>query len=214
MMRTASMRYSDVDKRSFKSYFTPPAPVKRKRGRPKKKKRKIKVKTEKVCEIKQPKKQQKKIKSEHAKKLSVRTSEQLHASLEGVIAKCLRQKKATRENWDKGANKVLREKLAQSWLNKNDAYKDGETFERFVKRNGIPRNCLRRYLAKKKAGEAPKKRGRPTLLSEDVMRHICESLFVPCFAFINQLDCLFCCLPQPMHCLSCNSPMHCSRGVT
>ena len=107
-------------------------------------------------------------------KLSSKSSDGLRATLEGVVAKGLRGK-SVRTNWDVGESRALRARLAQSWLSKSDLFDNPEdSFQRFCQKNGIPRNVLRRYLDKKKAGESPKKRGRPTLLSEDVMRHICE----------------------------------------
>ena len=103
----------------------------------------------------------------------------LDAKLEGTIATA-RRGNSTRVNWDTDVNAKLRERMASSWLTKSDMYKDDDSFTRFCDRVGIHTNTLRRYLNKLKAGDVqPKKRGRPTLLSESVMRHICEGSF--CF---------------------------------
>ena len=47
----------------------------------------------------------------------------------------------------------------------------------FCTRNAIPRQVLHRFLRHLKSGEEKKRRGRPSLLSVDVMIHLCERTF-------------------------------------
>ena len=107
---------------------------------------------------------------------NVRTTAKKDAHMEGLVAMNSR-KKSRRTNWDKPENAALRTKLAESWLGKKELYRAGETFCRFCERNGIDRNVLSRFIARKNTGVAPKKRGRPTKLSEDVIRHLCEGWY-------------------------------------
>ena len=100
---------------------------------------------------------------------------ELDAQLEGTIAKYKRTKQS-RINWDRPDNAEYRERLVTSWKTKTDLYRVGDSFCRFCKRNGIDRLVLLRYMKRIDAGDPPKKRGRKTLLSEDVMTHICEGL--------------------------------------
>ena len=97
----------------------------------------------------------------------------LQAKLEGAVA-LARRTKPTRVNWESPGKKEARDRMAQSWLNKKDQYQKGDSFRRFCDRCGIHENVLRRYLKRLENNEPAKKRGRKTLLTEDVMRHICE----------------------------------------
>ena len=149
---------------AFEAYFAPP----KKRGRPSKKRRKRKT--------------AKKAK-EAATTNDTSVGKMVHNKLEGHVAKKVRQK-SKRTNWDVGAAKELRERLAQSWTARNDLYNEGETFAAFCERNGINRHVLKRFLDRPE-DKQPGSRGRPTLLSNSVMRHLCESksLCNACFFF-------------------------------
>ena len=173
MMRAPQrLRY---DKQAFERYFTPPQPARKKRGRPKKKRRNREAKPEPAV-------------VDLSSSLSKRQRDELKSKLKGAIATATR-KPAVRVNWDVGACAVLRERLAQSWLQKNDLFEAGDSFARFCTKNGISRTVLKRYLANKKSGQPAKKRGRKTLLSESVIRHICEGmvLFFFCLGLHSSL---------------------------
>ena len=104
----------------------------------------------------------------------------LRAHLEGAVNIGQRKKKA-RKNWDSPENAPVRERLFASWENKNDLCERGEAFTRFCIHNGISKQVMYRYIKWKRNNEPERnKRGRPTLLSLDVMRHICEGNFCLC----------------------------------
>ena len=104
-------------------------------------------------------------------------ADKLQSTLDGTIAALKRAGPRRRTNWDREQNAAIRARLADAWEDKNDLYEQGESFNKFCTRNGIDRNVLRRFLDNRKRGDPPKKRGRPTLLSEDVMRHLAERKF-------------------------------------
>ena len=105
-------------------------------------------------------------------------AEALSAKIDGHVATFERNKKLTRTNWDTPENSALRERLANSWENRNDLFTEGESFGRFCIRNAIDRNVLLRFMQRRKAKMPPQKRGRPTLLSLNVMEHLCERKFI------------------------------------
>lgn len=111
--------------------------------------------------------------------LTVKAKSGLDARLEGIIAKANMQKgtpagRFARINWDDDVHMPLRKRIADSWVNKNDLYKDEkESFRKFAVRNGIDRNVLRRFLDVKPKTKK-KTRGRPTHIERNVMRHLCE----------------------------------------
>ena len=129
-----------------------------------KKKRKAKKKTSK----------RKRIKAQAVIDLTGKATNQLRAQLDGLIAASKRAKTTTRINWDKPENAKLRLRLSISWEKKTDLYQEGDSFNRFCTRNDINRKVLERFVAKRKRGEKPKKRGRAPLLSVDVQKHLCE----------------------------------------
>ena len=79
-----------------------------------------------------------------------------------------------RTNWDTPKFSAIRDRIANSWVDKTDLYRDGESYQRFCIRCGISRNVLTRYLQNKKGKFTGKKRGRPSLLSRSIMVHLCE----------------------------------------
>ena len=95
------------------------------------------------------------------------------AKVDGLLATA-RRTQVTRVNWDSPKNAALRERIRKSWESKSDLYKQGDSFSKFCVRNAINRHVLLRYMKRKESGEPAKKRGRKTLLSMDVMRHLCE----------------------------------------
>ena len=157
--------YDREDKERFYNYFLkPPA----KRGRPKKKKRRGG----------RPRKKTGKKEASQTMidgNVDALTPKQ-KADLDARLEEALKQTKANtqkRINWDLPDNAKLRQRIADSWTNKNDLYEDGETFSKFCKRVGIDRNVLTRFL-KRDPKKTRKKRGRPSQLRESVMRHLCE----------------------------------------
>ena len=97
----------------------------------------------------------------------------LQATLEGAV-RAERSKVKRRINWDTEARSELRERIAKSWVEKNDMFRGGEAFSKFCERVGINVCTLRRYLKVRGDEYVAKKRGRKSLLTESVMRHICE----------------------------------------
>lgn len=164
--------------RKIESYFSAPKAPK-KRGRPRKKKKgrpPQKHKKERTQNEKAPSKKQSMVNIDNGQviDLTCKQSDNLQASLEGVIAKTNRSKVA-RVNWDTPENAKLRQRICDSWLQKNDLYSNKTwSFGKFCLSTGIDRNVLQRFLAKQKTNCPPTKRGRKSLLSESVMRHICE----------------------------------------
>ena len=161
--------YTHQEKATFAAYFQQPD-KKRKRGRPKKRKRKKKC-TNSACA---------KSGAEIERGEKKKARRRLFAKCQAVV-NADKQRDRCRINWDVEPHKSHRDKLAQSWLHKNDLYEEGESFGMFCKRQAIDRNVLKRYLQKTEAGTASTRRGRPTFLSESVMRHICESTFISFF---------------------------------
>jgi len=171
--------------RKIESYFETP-PVPKKRGRPTKKTRGRPPQEEKKQTPATPAKKQSMVSKKDAVidlTLTTKQSDALEASLEGAVAKTNRNK-AHRINWDTPHNSKLRRRIADSWLNKNDLYSNNKwRFGRFCLRTGIDRNVLQRFLEKLTQGNkvSQQKRGRKALLSESVMRHICEGRFLVCY---------------------------------
>ena len=159
------LQYSNRDVKEFRNYFGEP---KKKRGRPKKKKGKAKSGRK--------KKKGKQITIDLTTTENVRTTARRDAEMAGLVQMHSRTT-LSRTNWDKPENAELRMRLAESWVEKKDLYRAGETFYRFCMRNGIDRNVLSRFIARQKQGIPPKKRGRKTILSEDVIKHLCEGGF-------------------------------------
>ena len=156
--------YDREDKERFYNYFLkPPA----KRGRPKKKKRRGGRPRKKTG-----KKEASQTMIDGVDSLTPKQKADLDARLEEAL-KQTKTNTQKRINWDLPDNAKLRQRIADSWTNKNDLYEDGETFSKFCKRVGIDRNVLTRFL-KRDPKKARKKRGRPSQLTESVMRHLCE----------------------------------------
>ena len=172
MLSAQQLRYNVRDVRKFESYFEKP---KKKRGRPRKGRRRRRSLFSTAKRL-----QAKKENSVNQSTISVSTD--LKVRIEGVIAAARQKQSTTRINWDIAPHRELRDRLAKSWTNKTDLYREGESFTRFCKRTHINRIVLKRYIDRVAAGEPAKKRGRPTLLSRDVMRHICEGIVF--FVFI------------------------------
>ena len=112
--------------------------------------------------------------------LTRKAKAQLEATLEGCI-ESEKNKSKTRINWDLPENAARRQKIANSWTCKNDLYRAGDSYHRFCNRCDISRTVLTRFLEKQeyeaKHGKQEKRgRGKPTLLPESVMRHVCEGL--------------------------------------
>ena len=160
-----TLKYTDKDRKRFSKYFEPKQ-KKRKAGRPKKKKRKHNKKKKRKSEQQQ--------KDNDVPKARRRLFEDICA---GEVAKA-GLKKPTRVNWDVEPNFSFRDRLATSWITQTDLWRVGEKFCRFAKRCGIDRKVLSRYIAKVKRGVVKKprgkKRGRKSMLSESVIRHLCE----------------------------------------
>ena len=159
--------YDREDKKRFVNYFIkPPA----KRGRPKKKKvvgrpRKAVVK----------KKESQTMMGVSVDDLTPKQQANLDARLEEACkqSKASKQSKLNKQQrtkWDLPDNAKLRQRIASSWT---------ETFNKFCQRVGIKRNVLNRFL-ERNPNKTRKKRGRPTLLSESVMRHLCEGNVCSC----------------------------------
>ena len=183
--------YDDADKQRFVSYFSKP----KKRGRPPKKKRKRG----------RPKKEpNKKVQSQKQCMIDMTTKEsadQLDARLEATVKAsrdARKRQNSSRINWDVEPHCTLRNRIADSWIKKEDLYAKNDTLNSFCTRCNFSRAVLTRYLPRRRkelAGdvvEARRKRGRPTHLSESVMRHICEGnlLFIFLFFFIVLLTIL------------------------
>ena len=158
------LKYSKKEKKAFVHYFDKP---KRKVGRPKKKTGKNKLKRA---------KRERSAAVQAVIDLSQKAKKQLSAQLDGVIAAAKRAGPKTRINWDKPENAKLRLRLAIAWEQKNDVYQEGDSFTRFCTRNCINRKVIERFIARRKIGQPPKKRGRAPLLSVDVQKHLCEGM--------------------------------------
>ena len=169
------LQYDDGSKEQFETYFIKP----KKRGRPKNKKKRGRPKAKVVkAEKKQAMMQQSESGHEGAPiDLTAKQKDELDARLEGTVAKSRRQK-LQRINWDAPDYSELRQMIADSWVKKNNLYSQGESFGRFCHRMGIDRNVLKRYLNGKYVRPELRKvkRGRPSLLTESVMRHLCEGV--------------------------------------
>ena len=158
-----ALKYTNKDRERFADYFEQ-KPEKRKADRPKKRKRKYKKSK------KNKKKQQKK--NNNVPKARRRLFED---KFDGEVAT---DKKPTRVNWDLEPKFSYRDRLTTSWITQTDLWRVGEKFGRFCLRCGINRNVLNNYIAKIKSGAVQKagsvKCGRKSMLSESVMRHLCE----------------------------------------
>ena len=129
--------------------------------------------------------------------MTAKSEEGLDVRLEATVKAsrtCVKQEKKVRVNWDVPPHCDLRKRIADSWIKKEDLYAKDETMHSFCQRCNFSRAVLVRYLRRRRrelAGddiEPAKKRGRPTHLSESVMRHICEGkvfeLFFICELFV------------------------------
>ena len=181
--KSTPMKY---DVRAFEDFFNRP----KKRGRPKKKKRGRPKKKQKACKSK--KKQTQIIdltanngtdKHGNVKKGGI----VLKARLEGVIATEANHDNspAARINWDTPENSARRKRFADSWTHQNDLYRPGDSFQNFCNRCAIHRNVLKRFLIGKyqveEVGPTKQGRGKPSLLSKTVMRHLCEGMLTMLF---------------------------------
>ena len=117
--------------------------------------------------------------------MTAKAGENLDARLEASVKAsraARKQQNNSRINWDVEPHCTLRNRIADSWIKKEDLYATNDTLNKFCTRCEFSRAVLMRYLPtrrKQLAGEAVKsrrKRGRPTHLSESVMRHICEGV--------------------------------------
>ena len=177
--------YNDSDKNAFKTYFV----KKKKRDRLKKKKRK-RGRPRKETQPKDKVREELKKRSQMIGKdgLTPKARANLDARLEAAIAagRLNKNSDSKRVNWDVEPNASIRRRCADSWINKDDLYVEGETFNAFVNRTPCSRGVLLRYIPVRKkelAGEpvAKKgKRGRPAHLSLSVMQHICEGTHKVC----------------------------------
>lgn len=177
------LKYGEADKKNFKKYFSKKKkgkgrPKKRKRGRPKKKKTARKAT------------KQKKL-SPVLVDLTKKAKAQLYATLEGGI-QAEKRKPNSRINWDLPENAKRREKIVNSWQNKNDLWRAGDSYNMFCKRCDISRGVLSRFIERRANEEKNGKskvrgRGKPTLLPESVMRHVCEGLC--CICFVMNINC-------------------------
>lgn len=169
--------YDREEKKRFRDFFSkPPA----KRGRPKKKKNSGVGRPKKKATQPSQTMMVHDLTKDGAESVDLVTKEKadLDARLEGFVAREKReQSKQKRTNWDKPANAAMRERIARSWVHKNDLYNKGESFQKFYRRCGISRAVLIRFLSKPKdCDQQSKSRGRPSFLSKDQMRHVCEGL--------------------------------------
>lgn len=179
-------RYSAQEKKQFKNFFKQAPPRKRKRGRPRKKKRGKAKKRNQNIDLSKP------------AAAPAKASPNLKAILtKSDLTKALavaRTKANTRVNWDSPDNAQFRDRVARSWMQKCDLFRQGETYQGFCSRCGISRSTLTRYmkLLKKNGTHVGKKRGRKPMLSESVMRHIAErswcNIYV-CLLFLNLPSC-------------------------
>lgn len=179
MSSKKKMQYDAASVESFQNFFHKPKkrgrPKKKKRGRPKSKKKKTsKAKAKQIPIVD--------LTGKTLVDLSVASATALKARLAGVM---LNDAKTThrRVNWDVKENFERRQRYADSWTKKIDLFRAGESFQNFCDRCGIDRNVLRRYIAGKYSQQVvgmtkPRGRGKPSLLPESVMRHLCEGLFV------------------------------------
>ena len=177
MASSEEMQYDACSVRKFQEYFLQPA---KKRGRPKKKKRgRPKKMSPEECAALEKQTMMQQQEPGEVIDLTVKQREQLDARLEGTIRDLhLPVKKKAHINWDSPKYFELRKRFADSWTDKNDLYKEGECFGKFVKRCGIDRNVLRRYMKGKYKSDREIARGRKTLLPVHVMRHLIEGLYL------------------------------------
>ena len=170
------LQYSEADKARFKQYFLKP---KRKPGRPRKRKRRGRPKKK-----NNDKPSAQLMMAGEDNQLTPKQAEHLDARLESAVrasrAAAAAKPAAKRINWDKEPHFSLRQRVADSWLRKDDLWTKGETMRQFCERMHMSRPVLSRYLKKRKKElkndtcEKASKRGRKAHLSESVMRHVCE----------------------------------------
>lgn len=173
------LQYDAQSKKAFVNYFKKPAPKKRKRGRPKKSKRGRPKRGQVDVDLTQPGKQTMldSAGNDVIDLLTPKDKDDLDARLEGHLRKAARTTEK-RINWDVGLHAVFRKQCADSWFKRNDLYKEGESFNLFCKRCGIHRSVLRRYIKGKYVQNClTQQRGRPSLLSMSVMKHLCEGQY-------------------------------------
>ena len=171
------LQYDDKSKKQFESYFEKP---KAKRGRPKKSKKRKRGRPKNVVDLTSTPKQTM-MDEEDVDNLVPKDKEELDARLEGTLRSCERSGPVKRVNWDVGEPAVYRLRCADSWMKSTDLFKEGESYHRFCQRCGINRNVLKRFLKGKYLLNNSNTRGRPSLLSSTVMRHLCEGL---CMLFL------------------------------
>lgn len=175
------LRYDRNSIDRFEEYFaTPPAP--RSRGRPKKKthtKKRGRPAKQKGPQTFQAQTMMTQVVGQpEVIDLTAKDNDKLDARLEGALAKRSRTSlHKQRTNWDTPPNFALRKRIADSWTTKSDLYTLGDSFGGFCVKMGIHRNVLKRYMQGKYLKNQSRvqiSRGRPTLLKESVMRHLCE----------------------------------------
>ena len=172
----AMMQYDAGSVRKFEQYFVQPP---KKRGRPKKKKRgRPKKMSPQECDSLE--KQTMMTQDEpNVIDLTFKELDELDARLEGTIRDMhLPVAKKNRINWDSPKYFELRKRFADSWTDKNDLFKEGESFTKYVKRCDIDRNVLKRYMKGKYITDREIARDRKTLLPVHVMRHLIEGIFL------------------------------------
>ena len=177
------LQYDAKSKRKFVKYFVQP---KAKRGRPKKKKNRRGRPSKKGSN--EPK--QAVMGAHNFVDLTTKQKDNLDAKLEGIVNRALKKAKMKRINWDVEPHRAYRQRLADSWINKNDLYVEGESYNRFCIRHDIHRGVLSRYLQlleRHKGEVAKKKRGRRPLLSMSVMRNLCEGMCMHVMHFNNRI---------------------------
>ena len=199
------MKYDRESIARFETYFVPPKP---KPGRPRKKKRgRPKLETT-PAEKKQCMINLADAGDNSTIDLTQKDLDQLDARLEGVVSRAKRDAEK-RINWDVDPYCTLRKNIADSWVNKNNLYTFGDSFNRFCWKMGIDRNVLKRYLNgkyKKGADEKQKTRGRPTQLSPSVMRHLCEGNYTLCVMLFHN------CMSHIIFCVSTVVKFHDDRS--
>ena len=165
-LKRRKLSYSKKDKDAFQKFFQPP---KRKVGRPRKKKRARRGKNAQKLQKRKTKKA-----GQRLIDMTVASSKKLTKAIDNKLAATNREP-TTRINWDLPENAQYRSRCADSWENKDDLYVPGDSMSAFCFRNAIDRKVLSTFIKKRGAGILPKQRGRPTLLSQSVMKHLCES---------------------------------------
>lgn len=139
------MQYDSNSIKRFQDYFVPPKPKagrrrKKKRGRPKRAATPVQKKQ---CMINLADEDDTIDLTQTPK-----DRDQLDARLEGVVNRSKRSPDE-RINWDVEPYFSIRKNIADSWVNKNNLYTYGDSFNKFCIKMGIDRNVLKRYMCGK-----------------------------------------------------------------